>query len=42
MGAEEVPYRFGQVHEVNVHVISAESEGAVVENIRRKEEQNAA
>lgn len=33
-------YRFGQVKEVNVHVISAESEGAVVENIRRKEEQN--
>lgn len=34
-------YRFGQDHEVNVHVISAESEGAVVENIRRKEDQNA-
>lgn len=34
-------YRFGQDHEVNVHVISAESEGAVVENIKRKEEQNA-
>lgn len=33
-------YRFGQSKEVNVHVISAESEGAVVENIRRKEEQN--
>ena len=33
-------YRFGQQQEVNVHVISAESEGAVVENIRRKEEQN--
>jgi hypothetical protein len=33
-------YRFGQTHEVNVHVISAESEGAVVENIRRKELQN--
>ncbi len=33
-------YRFGQEHEVTVHVISAESEGAVVENIRRKEEQN--
>jgi len=33
-------YRFGQTKEVNVHVISAESEGAVVENIRRKEEQN--
>ena len=34
-------YRFGQTHEVNCHVISAESEGAVVENIKRKEEQNA-
>ena len=33
-------YRFGQEHEVNVHVISAETEGAVVENIRRKELQN--
>ena len=33
-------YRFGQEKIVNVHVISAESEGAVVENIRRKEEQN--
>jgi len=33
-------YRFGQTHIVNVHVISAESEGAVVENIRRKESQN--
>ena len=34
-------YRFGQTEEVNVHVISAESEGAVVANIKRKEEQNA-
>lgn len=33
-------WRFGQSKEVNVHVISAESEGAVVENIRRKESQN--
>lgn len=33
-------YRFGQTKEVNVHIISAESEGAVVENIKRKEEQN--
>lgn len=33
-------YRFGQTKEVNVHVISAESEGAVVENIKRKESQN--
>ena len=34
-------YRFGQTREVNVHVISAETEGAVVANIKRKEEQNA-
>ena len=33
-------WRFGQEKPVNVHVISAESEGAVVENIRRKEAQN--
>lgn len=33
-------YRFGQTKEVNVHVISAESEGAVVENIKRKESQH--
>lgn len=33
-------YRFGQTKEVNVHVISAESEGAVVANIKRKEDQN--
>jgi superfamily II DNA or RNA helicase len=33
-------YRFGQTKIVNVHVISAESEGAVVENIKRKETQN--
>jgi len=33
-------YRFGQEKEVNVHVVSAESEGAVVANIKRKEEQN--
>ena len=33
-------WRFGQTDIVNCHVISAESEGAVVENIRRKELQN--
>jgi DNA modification methylase len=33
-------WRFGQKEVVNVHVISAESEGAVVENIRRKDMQN--
>jgi hypothetical protein len=33
-------YRFGQEKIVNVHVISAESEGAVVENIKRKDEQH--
>ncbi len=30
-------WRFGQTREVNVHIISAESEGAVVSNIKRKE-----
>lgn len=30
-------WRFGQRNEVNVHVITAESEGAVVRNIERKE-----
>jgi DNA modification methylase len=34
-------WRFGQKKEVECHVISAESEGAVVENIRRKEKQNS-
>lgn len=33
-------WRFGQTKAVECHVISAESEGAVVENIRRKEQQN--
>jgi superfamily II DNA or RNA helicase len=31
-------WRFGQTKEVNVHVITAETEGAVVANIKRKEE----
>lgn len=33
-------WRFGQKKPVHVHVISAESEGAVVANIQRKEDQN--
>ena len=33
-------YRFGQTKAVQVHVVSAESEGAVVENIKRKDAQN--
>jgi len=33
-------WRFGQEHTVNVHIISADTEGAVVENIKRKDEQN--
>ena len=33
-------YRFGQTKPVHVHVVSAESEGAVVENIKRKDAQN--
>lgn len=32
-------YRFGQEREVNVHFIAAEAEGAVLENIHRKEAQ---
>jgi superfamily II DNA or RNA helicase len=31
-------YRFGQTKTVNVHIITAETEGAVVKNIQRKEE----
>ena len=31
-------WRFGQVRPVDVHVIIAETEGAVVKNIKRKEE----
>ena len=30
-------WRFGQTKPVNVHVITAETEGAVVSNIKRKE-----
>jgi hypothetical protein len=30
-------WRFGQTREVNVHVIAARTEGAVVQNIKRKE-----
>jgi len=33
-------WRFGQTKTVNVHVISADTEGAVVDNIRRKDKQN--
>ncbi len=32
-------WRFGQKHAVNVYVVTAETEGAVVSNIRRKEAQ---
>lgn len=31
-------WRFGQENEVNVHVITSDMEGAIVENIQRKEE----
>ena len=34
-------WRFGQTKPVHVHVVSADTEGAVVENIRRKDEQNS-
>lgn len=33
-------WRFGQKRTVHIHVITAESEGAVVENIKRKERQS--
>lgn len=32
-------WRFGQKQEVNVHIVSAQSEGAVLRNIKRKEKQ---
>lgn len=35
-------WRFGQTRPVDVHVITAEAEGAVVTNIKRKERQSAA
>lgn len=34
-------WRFGQSRDVYVHIVSADTEGAVVENIKRKERQNA-
>ena len=33
-------YRFGQKNTVHVHIVSADTEGAVVANIKRKEQQN--
>jgi hypothetical protein len=33
-------WRFGQCREVHVHIVSADTEGAVVENIRRKDLQH--
>ena len=33
-------WRFGQTSEVNVHVVTADTEGAVLENIRRKQSQH--
>lgn len=35
-------WRFGQTQPVNVHVVTADTEGAVVANIKRKEEQATA
>lgn len=32
-------WRFGQKHSVDVHIVTSESEGAVKENIDRKEKQ---
>ena len=34
-------WRYGQKKEVHVHIVSADTEGAVVENIIRKDKQNA-
>lgn len=34
-------WRFGQKREVHIHVVSADTEGLVVENIQRKDKQNA-
>ena len=31
-------WRFGQENKVDVHIISSESEGAIVKNIKKKEE----
>ena len=33
-------WRFGQENEVNCYVVTADTEGAVVENIKRKENQS--
>lgn len=33
-------WRYGQTKTVNVHIISADTEGAVIENIRRKDQQH--
>lgn len=33
-------WRFGQLRDVHVHIVSADTEGAVVENIRRKDRQH--
>ena len=33
-------WRFGQTKPVHVHIVSADTEGSVIENIKRKDEQN--
>jgi hypothetical protein len=33
-------WRFGQLNEVHVHVVSADTEGAVIENIKKKDKNN--
>lgn len=33
-------WRFGQLRDVHVHIVSADTEGAVVENIKRKDDQH--
>lgn len=33
-------WRFGQTNDVHVHIVSADTEGAVIDNIKRKDDQN--
>jgi hypothetical protein len=33
-------YRFGQEHEVEVHVVRSENEGSIVDTVREKEKQH--
>jgi len=35
--AERRVYRYGQKHDVNIHIVSSEAEGSIKENLKRKE-----